>query len=157
MAAHESAELLAALRNVVEGSGLYLESVRGLARNDTPVVRVVVDVAEGTDAVDSDTLAQVSRAVSQELDRIDPFEGEYVLEVSTPGAERELTQPRHWRRQIGRLVHVRLRDGGDVTGRLVEADEESAMLDVDGRTATIAYAQVKKARPRVEFVSGSEE
>jgi len=157
VAAHESAELHARLRGVVEGAGLYLDSVRELAQNGTPVIRVVVDAVEGTDAVDSDTLAQVSRAVSQEMDRIDPVEGKYLLEVSTPGAERELTQPRHWRRQIGRLVHVRLRDGRDVTGRLVTADEESATLDVEGRTATIAYAQVKKARPRVEFVSDSEE
>ncbi|MCI1641216.1 MAG: ribosome maturation factor RimP [Actinomyces sp.] len=155
MAAHESADLRGLLEGVVAETGLVLESVRELQRGGTPVVMVVVDAADGVRGVDSDTLAEVSRAVSKEMDRADPIDGEYVLEVSTPGAERELTETRHWRREIGRVIRVRLRDRSEVTGRLVAAGEESATLDVDGEAVTISYAQVKKARPRVEF--GSEE
>lgn len=157
MAARESAGLHALLQGTVEGAGLLLESVRELQQNGTTVIRVTVDAADDAGSVDSDTLAEVSRAVSAELDRADPIEGEYLLEVSTPGAERELTQPRQWRREVGRLIRVRLRDGGEMTGRLVSADQDGAVLDVDGREATIAYAQMKKARPRVEFATEPEE
>ncbi len=121
--------------------------------NGTPVVRVVVDVPGETDSVDSDTLAAVSRAVSHALDEADPINGEYLLEVSTPGAERELKNVRHWRKQKGRLIRVKLRDKRTLTGRLTEVTEEGVVLDVDGEATTIAYADVKKARPRVEFNS----
>lgn len=151
MAAAESAELRALLSDVVSQAGLVLESVLVFRQNADRVVRVVVDAAEGTEPVDSDTLARVSRAVSTALDQTDPIEGAYLLEVSTPGAERELTEPRHWRRQIGRPVRVRLRDGGTMEGRLLEAGEESATVDVDGTTVAVAYATVRKARPRIEW------
>lgn len=157
MSARESAALHALLEGVVEGKGLVLDSVVEVAQGEATVVRVVVEAPEGSDGVDSDTLAEVSRAVSKALDDADPIESAYTLEVSTPGAERELTLPRHWRHEIGRLIRVRLRDGGALTGRLVGADASTATIEVDGRATTISYAQVRKARPRVEFGPDQEE
>ncbi|WP_043534200.1 ribosome maturation factor RimP [Actinomyces polynesiensis] len=151
----EPAALRPLLEGVVAGAGLALDSVVELHQNGTAVVRVVVDVAGDDGEVDSDTLAEVSRAVSKAMDAADPIDGEYVLEVSTPGAERELTLPRHWRRALGRLVRIRLREGGTLTGRLREVGEDTVTVEVDGEPTTIALGNVKKARPRVEF--GSEE
>ncbi|TWS21663.1 ribosome maturation factor RimP, partial [Tsukamurella conjunctivitidis] len=119
-APRESAPLRSLLEGVVAESGLALDSVVELHQNGSPVVRVVVDVTGEEGEVDSDTLAAVSRAVSKAMDAADPIDGEYLLEVSTPGAERELTRPRHWRRALGRLVHIKLREGDALTGRLVE-------------------------------------
>ncbi len=152
-ASEESAELRSLLEDSVTGTGLELESVVLNPRTNPPLLTVTVDAPEGSRGVDSDTLAEASRAVSATLDKADPIDSEYLLEVSTPGAERELTEPRHWRREIGRLIRVKLREGGTVTGRLTEATDETATLKVDGEPTTISYAHVKKARPRVEFGS----
>ncbi|RIQ16899.1 ribosome maturation factor RimP, partial [Jiangella rhizosphaerae] len=75
----------------------------------------------------------------------------YTLEVSSPGVSRPLTLPRHWSRATGRLVRAILHDGGDVTGRVVSADDDSAVLDVDGASRVLAYADVRKAKVQVEF------
>ena len=142
------------LAPVVAASGLELDSVTRMRSDAMPLLRVVVEAPIGADGIDSDTLADVSRAVSKALDAADPIDGEYLLEVSTPGAERELTKVGHWRRQIGRLVRIKLRAGGYVSGRVIDAGETSATIDVDGEATTIDYQDMRKARSRVDFGTG---
>ena len=134
------------LAPVVAASGLELDSVTRTRSDAMPLLRVVVEAPIGADGIDSDTLADVSRAVS--------IDGEYLLEVSTPGAERELTKVGHWKRQVGRLVRVKLRAGGYVSGRVIDAGETSATIDVDGEATTIDYSDMRKARSRVDFGTG---
>ena len=142
------------LAPVVAASGLELDSVTRTRSDAMPLLRVVVEAPIGADGIDSDTLADVSRAVSKALDAADPIDGEYLLEVSTPGAERELTKVGHWKRQVGRLVRVKLRAGGYVSGRVIDAGEISATIDVDGEATTIDYQDMRKARSRVDFGTG---
>ena len=142
------------LAPVVAASGLELDSVTRTRSDAMPLLRVVVEAPIGADGIDSDTLADVSRAVSKALDAADPIDGEYLLEVSTPGAERELTKVGHWMRQIGRLVRIKLRAGGYVSGRVIDAGETSATIDVDGEATTIDYQDMRKARYRVDFGTG---
>lgn len=142
------------LAPVVAASGLELDSVTRTRSDAMPLLRVVVEAPIGADGIDSDTLADVSRAVSKALDAADPIDGEYLLEVSTPGAERELTKLGHWKRQVGRLVRVKLRAGGYVSGRVIDAGETSATIDVDGEATTIDYSDMRKARSRVDFGTG---
>ena len=142
------------LAPVVAASGLELDSVTRMRSDAMPLLRVVVEAPIGADGIDSDTLADVSRAVSKALDAVDPIDGEYLLEVSTPGAERELTKVGHWMRQIGRLVRIKLRAGGYVSGRVIDAGETSATIDVDGEATTIDYQDMRKARSRVDFGTG---
>ena len=142
------------LAPVVAASGLELDSVTRTRSDAMPLLRVVVEAPIGADGIDSDTLADVSRAVSKALDVADPIDGEYLLEVSTPGAERELTKVGHWMRQIGRLVRIKLRAGGYVSGRVIDAGETSATIDVDGEATTIDYSDMRKARSRVDFGTG---
>ena len=142
------------LAPVVAALGLELDSVTRARSDAMPLLRVVVEAPIGADGIDSDTLADVSRAVSKALDAFDPIDGEYLLEVSTPGAERELTKVGHWMRQIGRLVRIKLRAGGYVSGRVIDAGETSATIDVDGEATTIDYQDMRKARSRVDFGTG---
>jgi ribosome maturation factor rimP len=118
-----------------------------------PLLRVVVEAPIGAEGIDSDTLADVSRVISKTLDVADPIDGEYLLEVSTPGAERELTKVGHWMRQVGRLVRIKLRAGGYVSGRVVAADETRVTIDVDGESRVINYQDIRKARARIDFGS----
>ena len=142
------------LAPVVAASGLELDSVTRTHSDAMPLLRVVVEAPIGAAGIDSDTLKDVSRAVTKALDAADPIDGEYLLEVSTPGAERELTKVGHWKRQVGRLVRVKLRAGGYVSGRVIDAGETSATIDVDGEATTIDYQDMRKARSRVDFGTG---
>ena len=134
---------------VVRAAGLDLEDVGISPAGRRSVVRVVVD---GDAGVDLDVVAEVSRSVSAALDEADVFGTQpYVLEVTSPGVDRPLTAPRHWRRALRRLVAVELVDGQTLTGRLVETDSASARVDVDGTVHEIELGQVRNARVQVEF------
>jgi len=102
--------------------------------------------------VELDAVAAVSSAVSQALDESSVMGGApYVLEVTSPGVDRPLTEPRHWRRNISRLVKASLADGTTVLGRISAADDESVTLDVDGAARRLELAAVTSGRVQVEF------
>src|SRR5258707_3913406 len=107
-----------------------LESVRVSAAGKRRVLRIVVDSDAG---VSLDDAADISREISAVLDA-SPVMGEvpYTLEVSSPGVDRPLTEPRHWRRAARRLVKVNVAGEGTLTGRVIAADDNGVTLDVDG-------------------------
>ena len=141
------------LREIVEplaaAHGVDLEDVEVTPAGRRRRVSVVVDADGG---VDLDRCAEVSRAVSAALDESEVMgETPYTLEVSSPGVSRPLTMPRHWRRNVGRLVRLGLRDGGDLVGRIEAADDTGVVLDVDGSARRLAYDAIGAARVQVEF------
>jgi len=75
----------------------------------------------------------------------------YTLEVTSPGTDRPLTLPRHWRRNRSRLVKVTTSDGETVTGRVTDSDEDCATLDVEGNDRVVRFEDVAKARIQIEF------
>ena len=118
---------------VVGAAGLYLEDVHVSPAGRRTVVRVVLDLGEDEiGSLDLDTLGQVSREISAALDEHDPVRGEYVLEISTPGTDRPLTEPRHFRRARTRLVRLTLRDGSVRSGRLLAVDAEILTIEPTG-------------------------
>jgi ribosome maturation factor RimP len=129
---------------VVEGVGYDLEDLDVSQAGRRSVVRVVVDRDGG---VDLDAVAEVSREVSRALDEADALgERAYVLEVTSPGVDRPLTLPRHWRRNIGRLVQA-----GERTGRIVAADDDGVTLDIAGEQQTVGYPALGAGQVQVEF------
>jgi ribosome maturation factor RimP len=74
-----------------------------------------------------------------------------VLEVSSPGVDRPLTQPRHWRRNLGRLVSVPGPQGRTLTGRIVGTTAEAVALEVDGVPRDLPYRQLGAGRVQVEL------
>lgn len=152
---------------VVNDAGYDLEDLSVSRAGRRHVVRVMVDADGG---IDLDAVADVSRAVSTALDAAeeaggDIVAGEYQLEVSSPGVDRPLTLPRHWRRNVSRLVKVTVRGAaalpeqrgeqptGDrqLTGRVIAADDEGVQLETDDGRTTWAYAQLGPGRVQVEF------
>ena len=114
----------------VRGAGLFLEDVSVHPAGKRTLVRVTVDLeADRTGSVDLDAIAEASRAVAAALDASDVIRGEHVLEVTSPGTDRPLTEPRHFARSRGRLVTLTLADGGVVSGRVVAADETTVELE----------------------------
>lgn len=141
--------LLVLLEPVVSQHGLDLEDVVITPAGKRRLVRVVVDRDGG---VGLDAVAAVSSAVSQALDDGDAMGGmPYVLEVTSPGVDRPLTEPRHWRRALTRLAAVVLADGGTLQGRVAAADDDGLTLDVEGAQRRLAWPAVAGGRVQVEF------
>jgi ribosome maturation factor RimP len=141
--------LIAAL---LDERGYDLEGVRVTSAGKRSTVQVMVDRDEG---VDLDAIAELSTAVSTALDAADDFgEHPYTLEVTTPGVDRPLTAPRHWRRARGRRVRLLL-GGEPLVGRVGAVHDDTVELVIAGKTGptvqTISLAEVTKAIVQVEF------
>ena len=134
---------------VVAAAGMDLESVRMTVAGRRRLLRVVVDSDHG---VSLDDAAVVSREVSAMLDAADVLgDVPYTLEVSSPGVDRPLTEPRHWRRAAGRLVKVKAGADGTVQGRVLGADADGVTMDVGGASRTFAYGDLGPGAVQVEF------
>ena len=105
--------------------------------------------SDGDVGVGLDSVAEVSRAVSAALDAHDPdgtaLGGPYTLEVTSPGVDRPLTAPRHWRRARLRQVEVTPKVGELITGRVGDAGEDTVALLVKGKLREVRYADVQRA------------
>ena len=160
-----TARLAGWIEPVVGDAGYDLEELVVTPAGRRSVVRVVVDRDEG---VTLDGIAEISRALSEVLDRNDDGMGRtpYVLEVTSPGVDRPLTEPRHWRRNTGRLVTVTVGPAGsrdEVTGRITALDDAGVTLAVEARgkpgakkrpptPRLVPWAEVGSGRVQVEFV-----
>ncbi|MFH9675549.1 ribosome maturation factor RimP [Streptomyces sp. NPDC017405] len=155
MSTTQSERLRELLEPLVTSHGLDLEEIAVDSVGRKRVLRVVVDSDNGADL---DTVAEVSRALSAHLDETNAMgEDAYDLEVGTPGAERLLTEHRHFVRATGRLVKFQLTEGGELVARILEADDEGLDVEVPGvkgRKATarrITFPEIARARVQVEF------
>jgi ribosome maturation factor RimP len=142
------ARVRAVIEPVIAAAGFDLEDVTLSRAGRRHVVRVLVDADGG---VTLDDVAEVSRDISAALDAAEGagdevVAGEYQLEVGSPGVDRPLTLPRHWRRNVGRLVTA-----GGRTGRVLAADDEGVVLDVDGTSHELPYAELGPGKVQIEF------
>ena len=158
------------LGRALEPTSLVLDDVTVTPAGRRRVVKVLVDrdvddsgtTSDPTRPLTLDEVADATRLVSDALDATDVMgEQPYTLEVSSPGVGRPLTTPRHYRRNVGRLVTVRRADG-DVTGRIVSATATEVTLEVPSsrstpaRTTTLPYSGVERAVVEVEFARPDE-
>lgn len=146
----------AVVEPVATEHGYDVEELKVSRAGRRTLVRVLVDRDGG---VDLDAVAEVSRTLSKALDAAEsadgPFaSGSYTLEVSSPGVDRPLTLPRHWRRNVGRLVSVSLGDE-KVTGRVLAADDRGVELDLAGGPRTVTYGELGSGRVQLEFSRSS--
>ncbi|MFH8518126.1 ribosome maturation factor RimP [Streptomyces gelaticus] len=155
MSTTQSERLRGLLEPLVSAEQLDLEEIEVSRAGRRRVLRIVVDSEEG---VELDACAELSRAISEKLDETDAMgEGEYVLEVSSPGADRPLTEHRHYVRATGRLARLRLHEGGDLVARILAVDEEGLDLEVPGvkgrkpTSRRVAFDEIAKARVEIEF------
>jgi ribosome maturation factor RimP len=137
------------IQPAVAAAGMDLESVRVTAAGKRRLLRIVVDSDRG---VSLDDAADVSRGISALLDASSVMgEVPYTLEVSSPGVDRPLTEPRHWRRAARRLVKVKVAGSGTITGRVLAADASGVTLDIDGAQRDLGYDALGPGAIQVEF------
>jgi ribosome maturation factor RimP len=155
----DSDRLARLLEPVVHAMNMDLEAVRVTSAGRRRVLRVIVDADGG---VSLDDIALASRELSIKLDSSAAMgDLPYTLEVTSPGVDRPLTQPRHWRRAAGRLVVAPLKaddtshqDGNGAAtaeGRITGWSEHGVILERDGVTREYQYAELGPGRVQVEF------
>ncbi|WP_062385264.1 ribosome maturation factor RimP [Demequina iriomotensis] len=134
-----------------EAAGLVVEGVEVMAAGKRSRVLVTVDLPETeVGSADLDKVAEASRSIGAALDEANVPSTPYLLEISTPGTDRALTERRHFLRARTRLVELRLADGA-LTGRLADVDGDELVLDVDGEERRVPLAEVSEGRIVVEL------
>jgi ribosome maturation factor RimP len=156
--AADAERIVGLLEPAVADLGMDLEDVKITSAGRRRVLRIVVDADGG---VSLDDIALVSRELSATLDRAAAMgEASYTLEVSSPGVNRPLTEPKHWRRAVGRVVSAPLlpqpgtsagAPAAAVTGRVAGADSSGVRIDVDGTSREFVYSELGPGRIQIEF------
>lgn len=112
------------------------------------IVRIILDKDGG---ISMDEIAAATRQISDELDLLEELAAVFTLEVTSPGIDRPLTEERHWRRNIGRLVKVQIPDSGAIEGRILEVTELDVLLQVKQYKRSLPLADIERAVVQVEF------
>jgi ribosome maturation factor RimP len=140
-------EIAVAITPAIEAAGFYLEEVTLTPAGKRKIMTVIVD---GDTNLSLDQVTAVSKEVSAIVEVL-PALGDtsFTLEVTSPGVDRPLTNPRHWRKNHGRLINVTLHDEKSMKGRIGDSTE----IDVEIDSVKIAYAAIKRALIEIEFKS----
>jgi ribosome maturation factor RimP len=138
------AELVAPILN---SRAIDLEDVLIKPAGRRSIVQILIDKDGG---VDLDLVASISREISEVLDSTDVLgNNPYTLDVGSPGIDRPLTLPRHWRRNLNRLVEIETLDGELIEGRILSNTEtEVSLKDID---QVISFSNIKRAQVQIEF------
>ena len=138
-------DISAAITPALEALGFYLEDVTITSAGRRSMLTVIVD---GDTHLSLDQVTSATKAIGEIVESIQSLgETPFTLEVTSPGLDRPLTKPRHWRKNIDRLVKVVLLDGNEIKGRIKAASEDSATVD----QSEITFADIKRASLEVEF------
>ncbi|MDP1712046.1 MAG: ribosome maturation factor RimP [Candidatus Nanopelagicaceae bacterium] len=145
-------EITIAITSAVESHGLILEEVSVASPGNRRLITCVVDSLE---SINLDDVTVASKEISAILDAAD-FLGEtpFTLEVTSPGVDRPLTQPRHWQKNLNRLVRSVMVNGEVVTGRVDAVHDESVCVVVPGKVAKkieLPFVEIKRAQVEIEF------
>ena len=140
-------EITTAIRPIVEANGNYLEEVTVTPVGKSRMVTVIVDNEKH---LNLDQVTAVSREISEVIETLGALgETPFTLEVTSPGVDRPLTAPRHWRKNVDRLVKATMNDGVVVEGRIGQVSESDVVVGAK----TLNYSDIKKALIEIEFKS----
>jgi ribosome maturation factor RimP len=138
-------EISAVITPALTTLGFYLEDITITSAGKRSMLTVIVD-ADNHLSLDQVTVA--TKAIGELIEGIQSLgDTPFTLEVTSPGIDRPLTKPRHWRKNIDRLIKVILLDGKEVKGRIKDASELSATVDQQ----VILFTDIKRAILEIEF------
>jgi ribosome maturation factor RimP len=138
-------EIIAVITPALETFGFYLEDVTITSAGRRSMLTVIVD---GDTHLSLDQVTAATKGISEIVEGIQSLgQTPFTLEVTSPGLDRPLTKPRHWRKNIDRLVKVILLEGSEVKGRVKDASETSTTIDEQ----VINFTDIKRATLEIEF------
>ncbi len=138
-------EISAAITPALSDLGFYLEDITITSAGRRSMLTVIVD---GDTHLSLDQVTVATKAISEIVENIQSLgQAPFTLEVTSPGLDRPLTKPRHWRKNIDRLVKIVLSDGKEIKGRVKDATEISATVDEQ----VVKFSDIKRATLEIEF------
>ncbi len=138
-------EISAAIRPIIEATGNYLEELSITSAGKVKILTVIID---SDTHLNLDQVTAVTKEISEVIEALEGLgDGAFTLEVTSPGLDRPLTKPRHWRKNLDRLVKIIMTSGQEVTGRIGEATETTVLVD----SQKVSYEDIKRAVLEVEF------
>ena len=138
-------QVLAVITPAIESLGFYVEDITITSAGKRSMLTVIVD---GDTHLSLDQVTVATKAISEIVENLPTLgNNPFTLEVTSPGLDRPLTKPRHWRKNQDRLVKVILNDGKEKMGRIKDSTETSATVD----DQTINFSDIKRATLEVEF------
>jgi ribosome maturation factor RimP len=138
-------EISAAIRPIIEATGNYLEELSITSAGKVKILTVIID----SDAhLNLDQVTAVTKEISEVIEALPELgDGAFTLEVTSPGLDRPLTKPRHWRKNLDRLVKIIMTSGQEITGRIGEVTETTVLVDSE----KVSYEDIKRAVLEIEF------
>jgi ribosome maturation factor RimP len=138
-------QVAAAITPAIESLGFYLEDINITSAGKRSMLTVIVD---GDTHLSLDQVTVATKAISEIVENLPTLgNNPFTLEVTSPGLDRPLTKPRHWRKNQDRLIKIILNDGKEINGRIKDSTESSVTVDEH----VINYADIKRATLEIEF------
>lgn len=132
----------------VKGCGVELYDITTAKDHGRNIFRVLITSAEG---INLDKCAEVSRLLSPLLDVSEPMGGIYNLEVSSPGIERRLKKPLHFKASVGCLVKVKDLNTDIFKGKLILADDDKIEIEIESEIVSLTYSSILSAATYFEW------
>jgi len=140
-----SEEISAAIRPIIEATGNYLEELTITSAGKVKILTVIVD---SDTHLNLDQITAVTKEISEVVEALEALgESAFTLEVTSPGIDRPLTKPRHWRKNFDRLVKITMSSGDEIKGRIGDATETTVLVD----SLKVSYEDIKRAVLEIEF------
>jgi ribosome maturation factor RimP len=138
-------EISAAIRPIIEATGNYLEELSITSAGKVKILTVIID---SDTHLNLDQVTAVTKEISEVIEALPELgDGAFTLEVTSPGLDRPLTKPRHWRKNLDRLVKIIMTSGEEIQGRIGEATETTVLVDSN----KVSYEDIKRAVLEIEF------
>lgn len=138
-------DISAAIRPIIEASGNYLEELTITSAGKVKILTVIVD---SDSHLNLDQITAVTKEISEVIETLEELgDSAFTLEVTSPGIDRPLTKPRHWRKNFDRLVKITMTSGQDIQGRIGKATESTVSVG----DQTVSFEDIKRAVLEIEF------
>jgi ribosome maturation factor RimP len=138
-------EISAAIRPIIEATGNYLEELTITSAGKVKILTVIID---SDNHLNLDQVTAVTKEISEIIEGLEGLgDGAFTLEVTSPGIDRPLTKPRHWRKNLDRLVKITMTSGQEITGRIGEATDATVLVD----SQKVSFEDIKRAVLEIEF------
>ena len=138
-------DISAAIRPIIEASGNYLEELTITSAGKVKILTVIVD---SDSHLNLDQITAVTKEISEVIETLEELgDSAFTLEVTSPGIDRPLTKPRHWRKNFDRLVKITMTSGQDIQGRIGEATETEVLVG----DQKVYFEDIKRAVLEIEF------
>jgi ribosome maturation factor RimP len=138
-------QVAAVITPAIEALGFYVEDISITSAGRRSMLTVIVD---GDTHLSLDQVTVATKAISEIVENLPTLgNNPFTLEVTSPGLDRPLTKPRHWRKNKDRLIKIVLNDGKEITGRIKDSTDDEVIVDEQ----KVAFVDIKRATLEIEF------